>query len=128
MVFEEIDVEPLPLSHEPADVKVLSLVEMERATQRRNNAEDVKQKENRESGAGDDGSAPERGLRSKFDRQAGNCRRSLKSETPSGDIPEGVSNYPGGVLLSHAVAHAVSSAMKSLTAVFGMGTGMTSSL
>ena len=37
-------------------------------------------------------------------------------------------NYPGGVLLSHAVAHAVSSAMKSLTAVFGMGTGVTSSL
>ena len=35
---------------------------------------------------------------------------------------------PGGVLLSHAVAHAVSSAMRSLTAVFGMGTGRTSAL
>jgi hypothetical protein len=37
-------------------------------------------------------------------------------------------NTPGGVLLSHAVTHAVSSAMQSLTAVFGMGTGVTSAL
>ena len=36
--------------------------------------------------------------------------------------------YPGDVLLSHAVAHAVSSAMRSLTAVFGMGTGVSSAL
>jgi hypothetical protein len=36
--------------------------------------------------------------------------------------------YPGGVLLSHPVARAVSSAMQSLTAVFGMGTGVTSAL
>ena len=36
--------------------------------------------------------------------------------------------YPGDVLLSHAVAHAVSSAMRGLTAVFGMGTGVTLSL
>ena len=35
---------------------------------------------------------------------------------------------PGGVLLSHAVSHAVPSALKSLTSVFGMGTGVTSSL
>ena len=34
----------------------------------------------------------------------------------------------GDVLLSHAVARAVSSAMQSLTAVFGMGTGVTSAL
>ncbi len=34
----------------------------------------------------------------------------------------------GGVLLSHLVTQAVPSALKSLTAVFGMGTGVTSSL
>ena len=34
----------------------------------------------------------------------------------------------GGVLLSHVVPHAVPSALKSLTSVFGMGTGVTSSL
>ena len=34
----------------------------------------------------------------------------------------------GGSLLSHTVAHAVPSAQKSLTSVFGMGTGVTSSL
>jgi hypothetical protein len=33
----------------------------------------------------------------------------------------------GGVLLSHAVPHAVPSALKSLTSVFGMGTGVSSS-
>ena len=42
--------------------------------------------------------------------------------------PNGLCIYPGGVLLSHAVTHAVSSAMRSLTAVFGMGTGVTSAL
>jgi hypothetical protein len=35
---------------------------------------------------------------------------------------------PGGVLLSHAVAHAVPSALRGLTAVFGMGTGVALSL
>ena len=34
----------------------------------------------------------------------------------------------GDALLSHAVTHAVPSALKSLTSVFGMGTGGTSSL
>jgi hypothetical protein len=34
----------------------------------------------------------------------------------------------GGDLLSHTVSHAVPSALKSLTSVFGMGTGGTSSL
>ena len=34
----------------------------------------------------------------------------------------------GGVLLSHAVSYAVPSALKSLTSVFGMGTGVTSLL
>ena len=42
-------------------------------------------------------------------------------------IPGFIKNF-GGVLLSHTVAHAVPSALKSLTAVFGMGTGVTSSL
>ncbi len=35
---------------------------------------------------------------------------------------------PGNVLLSHAVAHAVPSALKGLTTVFGMGTGVAPSL
>ena len=35
---------------------------------------------------------------------------------------------PGGDLLSHKVAPAVPSALRSLTAVFGMGTGVTFSL
>jgi hypothetical protein len=34
----------------------------------------------------------------------------------------------GGVLLSHTASHAVPSALKSLTSVFGMGTGVASSL
>ena len=34
----------------------------------------------------------------------------------------------GGVLLSHTASHAVPSALKSLTSVFGMGTGVTSLL
>lgn len=34
----------------------------------------------------------------------------------------------GNVLLSRAVSHQVSSALKSLTTVFGMGTGVSSSL
>ena len=32
--------------------------------------------------------------------------------------------YPGSDLLSHAVAHAVPSALEGLTSVFGMGTGV----
>ena len=52
---------------------------------------------------------------------------SAQRKRPS-SFPEGLSYYPGGVLLSHAVARAVSSAMRSLTAVFGMGTGVTSAL
>ncbi len=36
-----------------------------------------------------------------------------------------VENNPGSDLLSHAVAHAVPSAVASLTSVFGMGTGVT---
>jgi hypothetical protein len=37
-------------------------------------------------------------------------------------------NNPGSDLLSHAVSHAVPSAVESLTSVFGMGTGVTSLL
>ena len=36
-------------------------------------------------------------------------------------------NNPGSDLLSHAVTHAMPSAVESLTSVFGMGTGVTSS-
>jgi hypothetical protein len=50
-----------------------------------------------------------------------------KSETPL-ISQRRFKKIPGGVLLSHAVAHAVSSAMQSLTAVFGMGTGISSAL
>ena len=38
------------------------------------------------------------------------------------------SNYPGSFLLSRAVTSQVSSALQSLTTVFGMGTGVTSVL
>ena len=40
----------------------------------------------------------------------------------------GFKKYFGGDLLSHTASRAVPSALKSLTAVFGMGTGVTSSL
>ena len=43
-----------------------------------------------------------------------------------GPFPEMMS--PGNVLLSHAVAHAVPSALRGLTTVFGMGTGVAPSL
>ena len=36
--------------------------------------------------------------------------------------------YPGGVLLSHIATRAVPSAMRGLTSVFGMGTGVSLSL
>lgn len=41
---------------------------------------------------------------------------------------KGFAKKIGGDLLSHIVAHAVPSALKSLTSVFGMGTGGSSSL
>jgi hypothetical protein len=37
----------------------------------------------------------------------------------------GLENNPGSDLLSHAVTHAVPSAVEGLTSVFGMGTGVT---
>ena len=50
-----------------------------------------------------------------------------KQKNPKPLLVPGLKKF-GGVLLSHTVAHAVPSALKSLTAVFGMGTGVTSSL
>ena len=38
-----------------------------------------------------------------------------------------IDNNPGGDLLSHTVTHAVPSALRGLTSVFGMGTGVTPS-
>ena len=51
-------------------------------------------------------------------------KKNPESETDSGFYLKEF----GGVLLSHTAAHAVPSALKSLTSVFGMGTGVTSSL
>ncbi len=49
--------------------------------------------------------------------------RSRLIKTP---VPKetGVTFNPGGDLLSHAVTHAVPSALEGLTSVFGMGTGV----
>ena len=51
-------------------------------------------------------------------------------KAPGRNTPRGffVIKEFGGDLLSHIVSHAVPSALKSLTSVFGMGTGGTSSL
>ncbi len=43
-------------------------------------------------------------------------------------IKKFINKYYGGDLLSHTVASAVPSALKDLTSVFGMGTGVTPSL
>jgi hypothetical protein len=42
-------------------------------------------------------------------------------------LKTGFKKIPGGVLLSHPAARAVPSALKSLTSVFEMGTGVASS-
>ena len=52
----------------------------------------------------------------------------IKAKTPLSISPKGFLVKNGGDLLSHTVSHAVPSALKSLTSVFGMGTGGTSSL
>ena len=57
--------------------------------------------------------------------QAQVARRRKRRKPASSDA--GFQN-PGSVLLSHRVAPAVPSAQKSLTSVFGMGTGVTSSV
>jgi hypothetical protein len=56
-------------------------------------------------------------------QRAADVRRKKKKAR---SIRAGLQN-PGSVLLSHRVAPAVPSALKSLTSVFGMGTGVTSS-
>jgi hypothetical protein len=53
--------------------------------------------------------------------------RARKTKSPGTD--PGLSNqFPGDVLLSHAVYREVPSGLKGLTAVFGMGTGVAPSL
>ena len=52
--------------------------------------------------------------------------RAAKKEKPVGSLePTGFKNTPGSDLLSHALTHAVPSAVEGLTSVFGMGTGVT---
>ena len=53
------------------------------------------------------------------------ARQKKKARLPAGPLIE---LDPGDVLLSHAVAHAVPSALRGLTSVFGMGTGVALSL
>ena len=56
----------------------------------------------------------------------GNCSHE-KDEKPTRDAVwafQSEAIYPGSDLLSHAVAHAVPSALEGLTSVFGMGTGV----
>ena len=48
----------------------------------------------------------------------------LTKKSPS-SIDDGLKNIPGDDLLSHDLAIIVSSALESLTSVFGMGTGVT---
>src|SRR5438034_10859605 len=52
------------------------------------------------------------------------ARPSQKLRSPR-DYSAGFRFYPGDVLLFHAVASAVPSALEGLTTVFGMGTGVT---
>ena len=47
-----------------------------------------------------------------------------KTRRPHARRREAFGKYPGGDLLSHPVAQAVSSALEGLTSVFGMGTGV----
>ena len=51
-----------------------------------------------------------------------------KKKAPVWSEPDGALVRTGGDLLSHTVTRAVPSAQKSLTSVFGKGTGVTSSL
>ena len=55
-------------------------------------------------------------------------RKNQQKITKASDIPKLFCNKKtGNVLLSQAVSHQVSSALRSLTTVFEMGTGVTSS-
>ncbi len=52
-------------------------------------------------------------------------RNVQKRETPARSDPDGrFIEQAGGDVLSHAVSHAVPSALRGLTSVFGMGTGV----
>ncbi len=54
--------------------------------------------------------------------------RSVQSKKPGiNEMIPGFIKILGGVLLSHSASRAVPSALKSLTSVFGMGTGVSSS-
>ena len=53
-------------------------------------------------------------------------RKAGKREKPVPINRNGLYKYSGDVLLSHDLAIIVSSALESLTSVFGMGTGVTS--
>jgi hypothetical protein len=52
----------------------------------------------------------------------------MNKKTRNQNMIPGFEKKFGGVLLSHPASRAVPSALKSLTSVFGMGTGVTSSL
>jgi hypothetical protein len=67
-------------------------------------------------------------------RKVDSTRSSLPCQPPSGSAPDGAgrrvsteNQLPGSDLLSHTLAHAVPSALRGLTAVFGMGTGVSPS-
>ena len=64
-----------------------------------------------------------RGVIGSTDRQISTVAGQTKAPGPYD--PGALGNYPGNDLLSHAVTHAVPSALEGLTSVFGMGTGVT---
>jgi hypothetical protein len=57
-------------------------------------------------------------------RQSAICSRQSTIKKPAAHSSSGLRNTPGSDLLSHAVTHAVPSAVAGLTSVFGMGTGV----
>ena len=63
------------------------------------------------------------GVSARHKRTEAGTQKAHKEKTPHG-LLQGI----GGDLLSHTVSRAVPSALKSLTSVFGMGTGGSSSL
>jgi hypothetical protein len=68
---------------------------------------------------------PHAALRAKVrHRSPGHCRTVEEAREPDWLIA-GLTNTPGSDLLSHALSHAVPSAVAGLTSVFGMGTGVT---
>ncbi len=73
------------------------------------------------------GGPPPPGLRKPVEVLAGMTpsHDSWKTKSPLTLRSAGFCLYPGSVLLSHCLAAAVSSALEGLTAVFGMGTGVT---